>query len=133
MPGDHIAINPTGPLLVTEGGNAYLLILVDVCTRFVLIMALPDKRSTTVAQALFDIFRKGHQQKQNYWDLHVPMAQLSMNTRIVALHNSSPFSLFFARKFNGFHNFTNDKNELLTHKELAVRLKYMTENRLPHG
>ena len=148
-------------------------------------LALPDKRSTTVAQALFDIFctivfprvlqsnngpefanrlisimtfelgvrhrlltpyyprgnsvaerhlkiavdllRKEHDQKQDSWDLHVPMAQLAMNTCVVALHNTSPFSLFFARKFNGFHNFTNDKNELLTHKELAARLKYMTE------
>jgi predicted aspartyl protease len=61
------------------------------------------------------------------WDTHVPMTQLSMNTRIVALHNSSPFSLFFARKFNGFHNFTNSENALLSHDELSERLKYMTE------
>lgn len=185
MPGDHMAVDLTGPFPVTERGNVYLLILVDVCTRFVFLKAIPDKRSTTVAQTLFetfctigfprilqsdngpefanriisimtselgvqhrlltpyhprgngvaerhvkiavDILRKEHAQKQDSWDLHVPMAQLAMNTRVVALHNSSPFSLFFARKFNGFHNFTNDKDELLTHKELADRLKYMTE------
>jgi hypothetical protein len=50
-----------------------------------------------------------------------------MNTNVVALHNSSPFSLFFARKFNGFHNFTNDQNELLSHEQLLDRLKYMTK------
>ncbi|KAG0349421.1 hypothetical protein BGZ54_004375, partial [Gamsiella multidivaricata] len=55
------------------------------------------------------------------------MAQLAMNTRIVALHNSSPFSLFFARRFNGFHNFSNDKDERLSHSELLERLQYMTE------
>jgi len=74
-----------------------------------------------------DILKKEFHQKHDAWDLHIPVAQLAMNTRIVALHNSSPFSLFFARRFNGFHNFTDDKNQLLSHKELCERLTYMTE------
>jgi hypothetical protein len=180
-----MAVDLAGPFPLSDKGNKYLLILVDVCTRFVFLKAIPNKNSLTVGGVLFDIFsligfprilqsdngtefvnalmttiktemgtdhrlttpyhprgngvaerhvkiacdilRKEFKQQGNAWDAHVPMAQLAMNTRIVALHNSSPFSLFFARKFNGFHNFSNDKDELLTQKELCDRLKYMTE------
>ena len=55
------------------------------------------------------------------------MAQLAMNARVVALHNSSPFSLFFARRFNGLSNFSNDKGTITSHETLLERLKYMTE------
>jgi transposase InsO family protein len=185
LPGEHMAVDLAGPFPLSDKGNKYLLILVDVCTRFVFLKAIPNKNSLTVGGVLFDIFsligfprilqsdngtefvnalmttiktemgtdhrlttpyhprgngvaerhvkiacdilRKEFKQQGNAWDAHVPMAQLAMNTRIVALHNSSPFSLFFARKFNGFHNFSNDKDELLTQKELCDRLKYMTE------
>ncbi|GJJ71808.1 hypothetical protein EMPS_04165 [Entomortierella parvispora] len=74
-----------------------------------------------------DILKKEHHQKQDTWDLHVPMAQLAMNTRIVALHNSSPFSLFFARKANGFQNYSKSTKNVMTHKQLCDRLAYMTE------
>ncbi|GJJ75097.1 hypothetical protein EMPS_07455 [Entomortierella parvispora] len=74
-----------------------------------------------------DILKKEHHQKQDTWDLHVPMAQLAMNTRIVALHNSSPFSLFFARKANGFRNYSKSTKNVMTHKQLCDRLAYMTE------
>jgi hypothetical protein len=74
-----------------------------------------------------DNIKREYKQDDASWDLPVPMTQLAMNTKIVALHNSSPFSLFFARRFNGFHNFSSSKDELLSHKELCERLKYMTE------
>jgi hypothetical protein len=50
-----------------------------------------------------NIIRKEIQDQKHNWAKHVPMAQLAMNTRTVALHNSSPFSLFFARRFNGMN------------------------------
>jgi len=50
-----------------------------------------------------------------------------MNTQVVSLHNSTPFSLFFARKANGFSNYTNDNGQVLTTDEMLERLKYMTE------
>lgn len=56
MPGDHMAIDLAGPFPITERKNVYLMILVDVCTRFVFLKALQDKSSLTVAQAMFDIF-----------------------------------------------------------------------------
>ncbi|GJJ75509.1 hypothetical protein EMPS_07867 [Entomortierella parvispora] len=185
LPGDHMAMDLAGPFKLSKKGNEILLIVVDVCTRFVFLRALPDKQANTVAKALFDIFctvgfprvlqsdngrefvnqvmlamtsefnvdhrlltpyhprgngvaerhvkvavdilKKEHHQKQDTWDLHVPMAQLAMNTRIVALHNSSPFSLFFARKANGFRNYSKSTKNVMTHKQLCDRLAYMTE------
>ena len=56
MPGDHMAVDLAGPFPTSDRGNSYLMILVDVCTRFVFLKALPDKRSITVAKALFEIF-----------------------------------------------------------------------------
>ena len=55
------------------------------------------------------------------------MTQLALNTRVVALHNSSPFSLFFARRFNGFHHYTDERGEPLSQSALEDHLKYMTE------
>ena len=59
------------------------------------------------------------------------MTRLAMNTRIVTLHNSSPFCLFFPRRFNGFHNVTDEKNALLSQKEMIERLEYMTKTVFP--
>ncbi len=73
-----------------------------------------------------ELIKKKIQGNKHTWDDHVPMVQLALNTRTVALHNSSPFSLFFARRFNGFHNFTDDQGGLLSHKELTDRLEYMS-------
>jgi hypothetical protein len=78
-------------------------------------------------QTAIQKLRKEFKDNEKAWAKHIPMAQLAMNTSIVALHNSSPFSLFFARKFNGFHNCSNHKNELLSQEELLQRLEYMTK------
>lgn len=185
LPGDHMAIDLAGPFPRTTDGERYMLILVDVCTRFVFLRPLKTKRALDVATTLFDIFciigfprilqsdngsefvnhvvrsltvamgtkhrlvtpyhprangvaerhvqtacsilRKEIQAHGATWAQHLNMAQLAMNTRVVALHNSSPFSLFFARKFNGFHNYTDDKDIPLSHEQLMQRLQYMTE------
>jgi hypothetical protein len=74
-----------------------------------------------------NMIRKLIKGKQSDWDKHIPFIQLSMNTRVVSLHNSTPFSLFFARKANGFSNYTNEEGKTLTQDELLDRLKYMTE------
>jgi hypothetical protein len=50
-----------------------------------------------------------------------------MNTRVVALHNSSPFSLFFARRFNGLSNFSDEKGVIPSEDVLLERLEYMTK------
>jgi hypothetical protein len=185
LPGEHMAVDLVGQLPRTANGNVRLMVLVDICTRFVFLVPLKDKTAKTIATELFKIFtiigfprilqsdngkefvneavkemtklmgtqhrlatpyhprgngvaenhvkatmeiiRKKIQGKKHTWDEHVPMTQLALNTRVVALHDSSPFSLFFARRFNGFHNFTDDTGAPLSHCELEERLRYMTE------
>jgi hypothetical protein len=78
-----------------------------------------------------NMIRKMVQDRSHHWDRHVPFIQLAMNTRTVHLHNSSPFSLFFARQANGFSNYTNDEGQPLSQDEMLERLKYMTETVFP--
>jgi hypothetical protein len=52
LPGEHIAMDLAGPFIMSKDKNVYLLILVDVCTRFVLLDALKNKSSIEVASAL---------------------------------------------------------------------------------
>jgi IS30 family transposase len=185
LPGEHIAIDLAGPFTTSQDGNVYLLVIVDICTRFVLLDALPDKTAFTVAKTLFKRFsdigfprilqsdngkeflngvmkqmttkmhidhrlitpyhprgngvaenhvksacsmiRKMVADKADLWDKYVPLVQLSMNTRMVHLHNSSPFSLFFARQANGFSNYMDDKGDVMSQEDLLQRLTYMTE------
>jgi len=185
LPGEHMAVDLAGPFPEKSDGNLFLLILVDVCTRFVILEPIPNKEAITICNVLFKIFttigfprilqsdngrefvnegmkvmastmglqhrlvtpyhprgngvaenhvktactilRKEVKSKKHLWAQHVPMAQLAMNTRVVALHNSSPFSLFFARKYNGLTNYSDDKGEPASHETLLERLEYMTK------
>ena len=55
LPLDHIAVDlKEFPLSIK--GNKYMLVVVDVFTRFVILRALPDKKQATVAKELIDIF-----------------------------------------------------------------------------
>jgi hypothetical protein len=56
LPGDHMAVDTAGPFPATADGNTRLLILVDVCTRFVFLKPIRDKMAITVGRAFFDIF-----------------------------------------------------------------------------
>ncbi|MFI5421911.1 MAG: DDE-type integrase/transposase/recombinase, partial [Nitrososphaerales archaeon] len=55
-PFDHVAIDLAGPFPTSSAGNHFLFVLVDVHSRFVILRALPDKKMTTIARALIDIF-----------------------------------------------------------------------------
>lgn len=55
LPMDHIAIDIKEFCRSTRG-NHYLLVVVDVCTRFVFLRAIPDKSMQTVTTSLFKIF-----------------------------------------------------------------------------
>jgi len=184
LPGEHMAVDLAGPFKTSTKGNTYLLVLTDVCTRFVFLRAIADKTAATVVRTLFNIFcdigcpqvlqsdngkefsnkpmtkmcerlgidqrftsphhpranglaenrvktakqilRKSVQGNDASWDEHVPMTQLAMNTHAATLHNSSPFSLFFARPFKGFHLYKDDEKRCLDRDELLKRLEYMT-------
>ena len=73
-----------------------------------------------------DILRKNIEANLTDWDVHLPMVQLQMNSRIVSLHNSTPFSLFYGRAFPGISNFTASESRTLSDEELEKRLLYLT-------
>jgi IS30 family transposase len=55
-PFDHIGIDLLGPLPVTEQNNTYILVVIDVCTRYIIARPLPSKQSDHVSSALMKIF-----------------------------------------------------------------------------
>jgi transposase InsO family protein len=52
----HVVIDLIGPLPSTKNGMVYVLVLVDVCTRFVLLEPLANKSSFSVASKLLNHF-----------------------------------------------------------------------------
>jgi hypothetical protein len=56
LPGDGYVMDLAGPFKSQTNMYTYLLILVDVCTRFVILKPLIDKTSKTVAVAMIDAF-----------------------------------------------------------------------------
>lgn len=55
-PFDHVAIDLAGPLAITEEGYMYLLVLTDICTKYIVIRPLKNKQSDTIAKTLIKIF-----------------------------------------------------------------------------
>ena len=66
-----------GKLLTSENGFNFVLIMVDVVTRFVVLKPLQTKR----------------------------VVQMAMNDRVLSRHGSRPFSVMFGRKMNGFDDY----------------------------
>jgi hypothetical protein len=56
LPTDHWAIDLAGPYKISTQGNTYLLVMVDVCTRFTILRALPDKKADTIIHKLIQVF-----------------------------------------------------------------------------
>ena len=57
FPFDHVAIDLTGPFPSSaESPYSYVLVLVDVCSRYTILRPLLDKTAESVAEALFLIF-----------------------------------------------------------------------------
>jgi putative transposase len=54
-PGEHIAMD-LAHIPMSEKGNCAVLVVVDVCSRFIFLEPLPDKLATTVASRLFKLF-----------------------------------------------------------------------------
>ena len=61
------------------------------------------------------------------WDLKLPFIQHAMNTKIAALHQSSPLSLFFGRRHNVLRNYNNDVICPPSTEELERRIDYLHE------
>ena len=56
LPRDHIAID-LHQMSFSSNGYTFILVVIDVCTRFVWIRPIKDKRAATVAKELLSIFR----------------------------------------------------------------------------
>lgn len=55
-PWDHIALDLAGPFPMSSSGMVYILIVVDVATRFTVLRSISSKSAPSVAAALWDIF-----------------------------------------------------------------------------
>jgi hypothetical protein len=55
-PGDVWHIDLAGQLPLTQRGNTYLLVMIDICSRFVILRPLPNKTAEAVVQAILPIF-----------------------------------------------------------------------------
>jgi hypothetical protein len=56
LPIDHVAIDFIGPLQTSEKGHNYVLLLVDIATRFVVLRPLQTKSAEVVAWTLLKMF-----------------------------------------------------------------------------
>ena len=56
LPCDHMAIDLAGPFEKSPNGNVFLLVCVDVATRFVFLRPLKGKEQSDIAAPLFEIF-----------------------------------------------------------------------------
>jgi hypothetical protein len=186
LPFDHVAIDLAGPFTPSSvAGHVYLLVMVDVCTRFVFLRLLMDKSMQAVARQLVQIFcdvgfpkivqsdngkefvnelmhhvctesnidhrlitpyhpranglaerfvqtskdaifklLKGREQD---WALYVPQVQLFINTKVAALHGSTPYSLMFGRKHNSFSDHSHAELDKMTHEDLDARVRVLTQ------
>jgi hypothetical protein len=185
LPFDHICIDLAGPYPTTRRGNNFIFIVVDVCTRFLLLRPLQSKSAQAVATCLFHIFcdfgfpkilqsdnggefsnqvikeickysgisqrlispynpranglaerfvqtatrsiKKSISGDTTSWDLWLPSVQLAVNSKVAAVHGSTPFSVMFARKLNPFADFSSTELSLApSDEDLQKRLEYIT-------
>jgi hypothetical protein len=56
LPFDHIAIDLAQPSGTSQDGNNFILVITDICTRFTILKAIPDKTALTVARWLYQTF-----------------------------------------------------------------------------
>ncbi|OBZ81699.1 Pro-Pol polyprotein [Choanephora cucurbitarum] len=55
VPFDHIGIDLLGPLPETERNNRYVLVIIDIFTRYIIARSVPNKQSDTVAEQLTNV------------------------------------------------------------------------------
>ena len=56
IPGDHWAIDLAGPFITSRCDNRFLLVMVDICTRYCVLRPIPDKQASTIARELINVF-----------------------------------------------------------------------------
>ena len=189
LPLDHICVDLAGPLPTSPDGNNYILVAVDVCSRFVFLRAIPSKTAQSVAFALLDIFSnfgfprvlssdngrefvnaiidafskvvgfstrttsayhpRGNGLAERFvqttmqtvkklllghlsqWDHFIPMTQFFINSKVSEHHQSTPFSVMFARSPNTFSDHSDVTPGSLTPSQLKDRIRFVTETVFP--
>lgn len=81
-----------------------------------------ERHIRTIKDSLFKQLRGAETQ----WLSHIPSIQYASNIRISTLHSSSPFSLFFGRKFNFFGDYTEAVSAPAKLQELQNRMDFLT-------
>jgi hypothetical protein len=80
-----------------------------------------------MVQTATQTFLKERLGKDDVWDEYVPATQLYMNLKMSSSHQSTPYSLMFARAANGFEDHRSGKSNMLTEEELKERLAFTTD------
>lgn len=55
LPGDSWGIDLTGPFITSTKGNEYLLVMIDIASKFYILRAIPDKSAATIALQVLDV------------------------------------------------------------------------------
>ena len=61
------------------------------------------------------------------WDHYVAGTQLAVNNKVTAIHSSTPFSLMFGRRLNGFDDYNGVQSKPLNEDELLSRIETLTK------
>jgi transposase InsO family protein len=56
LPGDHWAIDLAGELPLTKRKYCYLLVMIDICSRFVILRPLENKTAAAIVKAVIPVF-----------------------------------------------------------------------------
>ena len=57
------------------------------------------------------------------WEIHLPAIQYFMNSKVVAIHGSTPFSVLFARRANPFTDFSASQSSSSASSTASLRLR----------
>lgn len=184
LPMDHISFD-LFQLPTSKEGYNYVLIIVDIATKYVFLRPLKTKDSISVAQQLFELFcnmgfariiqsdngkefvntvikdlkniasmdhrlitpyhprANGISERyvrvvkeslfrqlngaETEWLELIPATQFATNVKVSTVHQSSPFTLFFGRKFNFFGNYKDTIIQPEDANMLEERMKFLSE------
>jgi transposase InsO family protein len=68
---------------------------------------------------------------QKEWDMSVPFTQFAMNTKVAAIHKSTPFSVLFGRSMNQFADFSSIAETPSMPVDVQARIQFMQESLFP--
>lgn len=124
----------TCKILQSDNGTEFVARVIDELTKVAgidhrLISAYSPRSNGLVerqVQVVKKTIRKLVQDKPD-WDAYLPAIQLAINTKITKLTGSTPFSLFYGRRWNGFRDYTEASLDPADPDALQNRIDFMHE------